>query len=225
MASMNDTLLRTLTMMHMIPRYPKGIGTAALRGKLSAAGFEITLRSIQRDLVELSTIVPLVNSENKPSAWSWHADAEALSLPALDPQTALTFKVVEAHLGSLLPASTLTFLEPWFRAASGVLNACGSDLAAWPAKIRVIPSGPRRVSPPINREVHSTIYEALLQERLVEVGYLPLGSTAIKNYAVHAIAIVVREQQVTLVCTVKNYGDVRHLLLHRVQSARLLGRR
>lgn len=206
----------------MIPRHPKGISSAILKRRMSDAGFQITLRSIQRDLVNLSAVIPLVNNEKRPNAWSWHADAAAFNLPALDPQTALTFKVAEAHLRYLLPASTFEFLEPWFTAAAGVLEACEGGLATWPEKIRVIPLGPRLEAPPINREVHASIYEALFQERMVEVSYLPLGSIATKTYAVHPIAVVIQEQRGTLVCTIKNYTNVRHLLLHRVQSARHL---
>ena len=69
-----DTLLRQWVMLRHIPRGPRRIDTATLRKHLLAAGFDITLRSIQRDLVNLSTILPLAADNAKPQGWYWLPD-------------------------------------------------------------------------------------------------------------------------------------------------------
>lgn len=216
---MNDTLLRHWAMLRLIPRYPGKIATAEIKSKLSTAGHDITLRSIQRDLNNLSRVLPLVSDDGKPVGWSWRQDASQIDLPALGPQAALTFKLVEAYLQSLLPRTTLDFLAPWFHTAAAVLDGQGNGLAAWPGKIRVLARGLPQRPPAIDPLVQSAIYQGLLLERQVAVRYQPPWSEEEKDYVVNPLALVVRDGQVYLVCTMWNYGDVRHLLLHRMISA------
>ena len=159
---MTDTLLRQWAMLRHIPRHPRKVDTVTLQNILAKQGHDITLRTIQRDLNKLSLALPLISDEAKPQGWSWEANAEVLDLPALDPQTALTFKLVESHMGQLLPASTLDYLQPWFRTAKGVLDQHGNGLAHWPDKIRVLPRGMMRKVPDIKPEVAEALYQAIL---------------------------------------------------------------
>jgi len=53
---MSDTLMRQWQMLRLIPRHPQKISTADLKQRLADAGFEITLRTIQRDLMRLDLI-------------------------------------------------------------------------------------------------------------------------------------------------------------------------
>ena len=60
---MSDTLLRQISMMELIPRYPAKTFTNEIKDKLSELGYEATLRTIQRDLQELSRLFPIVSDE------------------------------------------------------------------------------------------------------------------------------------------------------------------
>ncbi len=219
---MNDTLLRHWAMLQHIPRHPKKIDSVTLQNKLEAAGYDTTLRSVQRDLVKLSLALPLISDNAKPQGWSWRADAAQLDLPALDPQAALTFKLVEDYLKKLLPATTCEYLQPWFQTAAGVLDAHGNGLAKWPDKIRVLPKGQPLQPPRIDPAAQAAIYQALLQEKQANVTYLPRGASETKTYVINALALVVRDQVIYLVCTMRDYGDIRHLVLHRIQRCELL---
>jgi hypothetical protein len=87
----------------------------------------------------LSQVVPLISDDAKPQGWSWKADAAQLELPTLEPQAALTFQLVERYMQSLLPSSTLAYLQPWFKTARAVLNQHDTSIASWPDKVRVLP--------------------------------------------------------------------------------------
>lgn len=56
---MSNTAVRYLTMLRMVPRFPKSITTTELAERLEDHGFSVTMRSIQRDLEKLSTDFPL----------------------------------------------------------------------------------------------------------------------------------------------------------------------
>ena len=69
---MSDTILRQISMMELIPRHPAKTYSNELKSKLSNLGYETTLRTIQRDLHELSRIFPIVSDERiPPYGWSW----------------------------------------------------------------------------------------------------------------------------------------------------------
>ena len=56
-------------------------------------GIETTLRTVQRDLIELETLFPIVSDGKKLSGWKWSDDAASFDIPNMDPVTALTFTV------------------------------------------------------------------------------------------------------------------------------------
>jgi predicted DNA-binding transcriptional regulator YafY len=219
---MNDTLLRQWFMLREIPRHPRKIGTATLVERLERGGYQTTQRTVQRDLVKLSEVLPLLADNTKPQGWSWQADAAQLDLPALEPQAALVFHLAEKYLKSVLPASTIDYLSPWFKTAEGVLDSHGNGLSAWRDKVRVLPPGQPLHPPVMNPEIQATVTQALLQEKRLSVTYHPRGGKGDKQYEVNPLALVVRDHVLYLVCTLWDYDDIKQLVLHRIRAAELL---
>lgn len=219
---MNDTLLRHWRMLREIPRHPRKISTVELKQRLSAAGYETTLRTIQRDLIKLSSALPLLGDETTPQGWSWEAHAPQMDFPTLEPQAALVFHLADRYLQSLLPASTLDYLSPWFRTATGVLDNQGNGLSAWRNKVRVLAPGQPLLPPVIDSEIQSIVTQALLTNRRLDVTYRPRGSTEDKNYEANPLGLVVRDQVIYLVCTLRDYDDIKQLVLTRMVDAKLL---
>lgn len=158
-------------MLKHIPLHPRKIDAPALQAHLQIDGHAITLRSIQRDLNKLARAFPLIAANSKPLGWSWHPQSPQKGLPALDRQAALTFNLASVYLQKLLPSSTLDYLHPWFTTAKGVLDAQAKGISKWPDKIRTLSRGPISRPSAVDGRVHGIIYEALLQEKQVEVGY------------------------------------------------------
>jgi predicted DNA-binding transcriptional regulator YafY len=222
MTTMNDTLLRWLLMLNYIPRQPRKVDTERIKQFLEERQYKITLRSIQRDLNKLSLVFPLIGDNARPQGWCWQADATQFTLPGLDPQAALTLHMVEQHIKPLLPATTLTYLQPWFKAAEGVLAGHGNGLSKWPDKVRVLPKGFPRIAPTIIESVQIAVTDAVLSERQLEITYLANGSVEPWTRTVHPMALVVRDQLTYLLCVFADHTDVRQLVLHRAQEARVL---
>jgi predicted DNA-binding transcriptional regulator YafY len=217
---MSDTLLRQWAMLRLIPRQPRKIDTARLKSGLEEQGYDIDLRTIQRDLNKLSTTLPLLADNGKPQGWSWEVNAQGLDIPALDPQAALTFNLVERYMKHLLPSTTLAYLQPWFSAASGVLDQHGNGLALWPDKIRVLPRGLPQKAPTINPAVTDAVYQGVLQERQLEITYRKnQGEPESRTHIVHPLALVVRDRLIYLACVFDGYSNLRQLAVHRMESA------
>ncbi|MDO8264131.1 MAG: hypothetical protein Q7T21_13050, partial [Gallionella sp.] len=166
-----STLQRQWTMLRAIPRLPRKIGTSELIARLTSAGFDVDLRTIQRDLNNLSEVLPLGSDQSKPQGWGWLPNAGQFDIPGLEPQAALAFHMAETHLRSVLPASTLETLRPWFNTARAVLDEHGNGLAKWPKKIRVLPRGLPQKVPVIRAEVQAAVYQAVLQDSKLSILY------------------------------------------------------
>jgi hypothetical protein len=137
-------LQRQWLLLSQVPRAPRGIDTATLEVQLREAGFPIHRRTIQRDLVALSRMFPLVCDETtKPFAWSWSRDAAALTIPAMGPHTALIFKIAADVLAPILPPETQAFVTAHLPVAEGVLAMSGTVMSTWPERLRDVPLSTR----------------------------------------------------------------------------------
>lgn len=220
-SGMKSTLLRQWKMLRMIPRLPRKVATSELLARLGNADFNVDLRTIQRDLNQLSEVLPLTSDQAKPQGWAWGELAEQFDIPGMEPQVALAFHMGEMHMRSLLPAATVDALQPWFSAAARVLNEHGNGLSRWPEKIRVLPRGLPQKGPRVDAAVQISVYQAVLQDRQLEIGYSRDGDH-LRKAVIHPLALVVRHQTIYLLCIFEGYEDVRQLALHRIHSAVLL---
>ncbi|NTV95365.1 MAG: WYL domain-containing protein [Thiobacillus sp.] len=220
--TMRDTFHRQLLILNAIPRYPRKIGTDSIKCQLSSAGHEVSLRTIQRDLVKLAETLPIVCDDAKPGGWSWAKDAQAMDLPALDPHAAVTLQLAKTYLERLLPQATLAHLAPQFLLAAETLDAHGNGLRKWPDKIRVLHRGPNLATPEVNPTAQAELYEGLLKEKQVRIQYRSPQAESAKEYVINPLGLVVRDRITYLVCTFQGYTDPRHIALHRVEFAERL---
>jgi predicted DNA-binding transcriptional regulator YafY len=80
-----STIVRQWHLLTLLPKGPRRIDSLALEERLRSRGLEVHRRTIQRDLVELASVFPIVSDErSKPYGWRWAEDAELLcAIPAL----------------------------------------------------------------------------------------------------------------------------------------------
>lgn len=216
---MSDTILRQWMMLRQLPRHPRKIDAASLAVTLAEAGYRVSRRSIERDLVKLAAVFPIAcDDKHKPYGWSWMAGAAAFDLPAMDTHTALAFKMASEHLRPLLPEVTRGYLEPHFARAQAVLDEHeGNALSDWPAKVRVVAPGQQLLPPAIVQDVLEAVQTGLLRERRLLVTYRKRGESETRSYEVHPQALVWRDAVGYLLCTLWDYDDLVQLVLHRME--------
>lgn len=225
MQSQNDTLLRQLAMLRYIPQHPRQITARELTERVESEGFMVSKRTVERDLLSLSETFPLLSNENsRPYGWSWSKDAETFSLPGMSPLQALTLELAHDHLTTLLPASLLDTLAPYFKCAEGVLSSGDglNKLARWRKKVAIVPSNQPLIPPHYPEDVIEAVHSALLSEHQLEISYASREQGEIKTYRVHPLGIVQRGAVTYLVATLYDYTDIRILAMHRIQSAQVL---
>lgn len=216
-----STLHRQWVLLQVIPRR-RQITIGELHDIIVDRGFTVSKRTIERDLEELELIFMLKsNKASRPYGWRWDPLAPVLDIPGMDPATALSFKLVEKHLERLMPRSSLQHLESHFARANEVLEQSKGPLRSWTEKVHVIPRGQRLQEPVLQEGVMDGVYQALLEERQFRVRYR-IKSGQEKEYIVHPLGLVLRDQLAYLVCTLFDYGDTLQLVLHRMHEVELL---
>lgn len=219
-----DTVRRHWTILQQIPRAPGSIGTRTLTARLKDLGYRVDVRTIQRDLVTLSTVFPLGSlDEGRAGRWFWSEDARVMDIPGMDAPTALAFRLAQEYVTPLLPQATLRHLAGHFRRAEELLAGQGANrFGLWPDKVCAITRGPALLHPVVPSEVQTAVEQALLDDRQLQIVYRAKDAADAKRYVVHPCGLVLRDGMLYLIGTVKDYPDLRHLVLHRMTAAQVL---
>lgn len=220
---MPDLVMRQLAMLSLIPKGAPGISTAAIAEALKAQDFEISRRSIQRDLEKLSAVYPLTcDSEGRTNLWYYLTDSAHVLIPSMDVNTALTLKLAQQHLQPLIPQRVRAFLEPYFPQADKVLLNHPSRLKNWTEKTRAISLGLQQTAPQITGEVWDVITQAIVDKEMCEVSYHSHQSDQPKTYRISPLAVVIRGPVTYLLAVYEGYQDIRQMALHRFHNAKAL---
>ena len=222
---MSDTVLRQISMLELIPRYPAKTFTNEIKDKLENLGYETTLRTIQRDLHELSRILPIVSDErSQPFGWSWEKDAQGYESPAMDPIQALTFSLAAQYLEPLMPKANFKRMEGFFARAEKVL--VGSEktkLARWRKRVKVVSENMRFKDPKVNLDVRQKIYRAVYEGIQIQALYRKRGEKVADERHIHPLGIVLKGSMHYLICMMdEDPINPRYLPLQRFEKVELL---
>jgi len=218
---------RFKAMLQMIPRAPESISTERILERLSAGGFEVDLRTVQRnlkDLVESGEFGLASEKKGRESArWHYLADAPMTIFPSLDDHTALAFRLADAFLQSLMPPETVHALRPFVDEAGRHLAKRRQAAAGkWQGKIHVFPQGMRRRAPGINPEVRETVYRALLEERPLRLLHHSRAKREASEFVISPLGLVIRDYLIYLYGLTKEKKQVLSFALNRTLSAEIL---
>lgn len=213
-----DSGLRKISILSKLSRYRK-ISTTEIKTHLETEGINVTLRTIQRDLVELSQIFPVICDDSKPMGWQLERGAE-LTVPNFDLTTSITFILLDKYLSNLLPQDMLERLQPFVKTARSFLREDKQiSEAKWPSKIALAGKGLPLITGSIDDGIISTLYSATLHEHQIEIEYDSMTSGEIKAFLFHPHAIIVRDERLYLIGRYDNYDDIRQIAFHRITSA------
>jgi predicted DNA-binding transcriptional regulator YafY len=198
-----------------------------LKAKLQDLGHDVSLRTIQRDLMSLSQIYSIEKNDKNPRdyGWRWIKNAR-ININEMGTQEALALSMTQMHLAPLLPKVTLEALDPLFDAAISRLerlNKSGNkNLNRWADKIRVVQPSLTFIAPDINQEIQEILHQALLEAKKVYVSYQAIDGAQAKEYELNPLGLIVRGAVHYLVATAKDYTKATLYALHRFHSATVL---
>jgi hypothetical protein len=138
----------------------------------------------------------------------------------MDDSTAIVLRLAEEYLQAALPPSNLELLGRYFRTAKKVLD--GTQLAAWPYKVKVIRRGPELIPPPVEENVRAAVYEALLKGKQIRAYYRSRDRSKPWGLRLHPLGLVLRDGIIYLVAVAGDHIEPAHFALHRMRKADLL---
>ena len=203
----------------------KWMGTRELQEILLREGIDISLRTIQRDLNQISLRFPIESSKTVPQGWRWRSDAPIQSLPHMTSSQAVTFMMVEEHLKHLLPPSLIEEMNPWFDLARRSLST-QNNVRQWINRVRIVPATQPLIPPVVEKQAQQAIYEGLLQDKQLECVYQGRNlSGEEKTYILNPLGLVQKGAIIYLICTRQDKTDIQTFALHRFKSASVLNSR
>lgn len=222
---MKDESLRTLerqwAMLRSIPRAPRRVSATELTTLMRDMGFEVTKRTIERDLQSLALRFPLyLDDRTKPYGWSWMKDANFEFLPRLSVSQSVALLLAKLHLQKLLPLSMHKDLQPLFDMAENEVAATGWK--DWHKRTAVIPTSLSLIPPKCDAGVLAAVQSALARRRRIEGMYRTKGNESAKSRQINPLGLLSRGPVIYLVCTLYDYSDIVHLALHRLTDIKEL---
>lgn len=218
-----NTLARQWEMLQILPSRPPGKTAREITQYLGDKGYDVTKRTVERDLQALSGSFPLCCNDRSPPFGWYFTPGTHLDIPGFTISEALTLKLVEQYLTPLLPATMLSTLRGHFEQATRKLDALTDNPAArWTEKIRSVSPAQPFVSPTLEHTVLETLQEALLADRQIEVGYKRLKADELAPLTLHPLGLLQRGPVMYLVATAFTYTDPRLYAVHRIRRAQVL---
>ena len=218
--STRNTLARHWELLRLLPTRGAGKNAKQLTDELTQAGFPVSKRQVERDLVELRAIFALdCNDASIPYGWRWPATGSA-DLPGLTVSEALSLKIVEDTLKPLVPGSIFRALRARFEQAHAKLLALNATnrTARWASKVRTVAPALPSIPPRIDEDILETLQEALLSNLQVKATYHGMNDS-FTELTLHPLGLINRCPVTYLVATAFDYQDVRLYALHRFKEA------
>ena len=199
------------------------VGTTHVYEQLILAGFDISLRTVQRDLNALAKRFPIEKNNANPQGWRWEDDAPLQSLPHMNLSQAVAFNMVEANLSQLLPPVILDELFPWFDLARRQLKH-SKVTHSWIDRVRIEPATQPLIAPHIDLDSKDNIYHALFYQLQIKACYTRSNKSQASEYILNPIAIIQRGVIIYLLATRTDDSEniIRTFALHRFATVEIL---
>ena len=218
-----STTLRHLAMLMEIPLYPgTSITTKRLHQNLIEEGYNVSKRTIERDLEKLESLVGLISQKtNDGNAWCRLGNNNG-KLKEILPTEALMLVLSERLLIQTMPQSYKTKIENKLTKAKSVLNT-SNQLGAWKNKLQVISDGYPLIndSEAVESSIREIIYDSVLKENVITITYDTKNQGKPIIYRLNPIGIIIRGQSHYLVATKASCPEKPKLFLfHRIKKAK-----
>jgi predicted DNA-binding transcriptional regulator YafY len=216
---------RQWEMLRLIPAHDGPGRTAAeVAAALSVRGYEITRRTVERDLQSLLEYMPLeIEHRARPKRWRWQR-TRGLDVPGMEAAEAMALYMMRDVMSAHLPSCFIEALQSRFVQANKTLAALARTgaKALWSDRVRVVPSNVVLQTPRIAAKILQALETALLNDIAIEVRYQSLKGEAPTRRTLYPRGLLLRGSSLYLIAHQKDAGETaRHFAVQRFSSIRL----
>jgi predicted DNA-binding transcriptional regulator YafY len=220
-----DVIQRQWEMLQRIPTHDqRGRSTQELANALKGRGYQVTQRTVERDLENLQECLPLeINAKGRPQRWRWQR-YRGVDIPGLEAAEAMALFIMRDAMKAHLPTCFLEALHSRFAQADKTLRALARSGARvrWSDRVRIAPAHVVLKPPRVAPRVLQALQHALLNDIPVEANYRSLQETAPKRRLLYPRALILRGSSLYLIADQKdNAGPPHHYAVQRFASMRL----
>ncbi len=217
---LNSAILRNLIMVDSIPIYPEvGATTSTIHKSLQAEGYDISKRTVQRDLEKLSEWAALDYEDDEQGHRRWFRDIKKPHVMDIVPASeAFLLVLSEKLLRKTVPVNLSEKLEEWLNKADAKLSAKHA-LSNWKSKVNVVSDSYPLLYDEhhIDEEYRKVIYDCVLNEEQLQIFYQSDKSKQTKKYTLNPLGLIIRDQSHYLVATQEKTPEKPQLFLfHRI---------
>ncbi len=218
---MADTSLRYLVLLGLLPKQRPGIGTYEIQQQLKKKGYQVTQRTIQRDLEKLSSDFPIAaDPKGNKNLWRYADNAKPVVLPNIDDYSAVTLKLVQKDMHQQMPQNIYSFLQPYFPVADQLMKQHKGVYKNWADKFQVLAPSFSLPQPHIKSGISEELTQAVLGSLQCEIRYQASEAQSTKKYLIHPLAMVTKEPVTYLLAVFDGQSEIRQLPLHRIRSVK-----
>lgn len=218
--SPHHTLERLWDLLELLPNAPPGRTAEELAQELRDSGSQISKRTVERDLANMSGRLGVDHDGGRPQRWC-KCNPNTLQTLGMTTSTALTLRVMDRYVSHLLPEALTDEFKALFEKATNKLESIREQnrLSHWVDKVAVesstLPTLPSKVAP----EVVKVIQESLLSEEQVEIVYRKTPEDAPKEYVLNPLGLVQVGPITYLVATRSGADKPQTFVMHRIVHA------
>lgn len=213
-------LLRHDLILRLLPGKESPISISTIRQRVANQGIDVSVKTIQRDLVDLGLQYPHIRSKPMGKANLWWAE-KSLSRLYMLPTDAMNLVMIMNHAARFGMAAQVQKLAPIRDYATSLLKGnrpaqdCSGKVISNTRFVVLEPS-------PVNPKVLETIQHALLDGQTIEALYLKRGAHEPRLLHLKPLGLSYQDSNIYLSCIFKGLpkGQVAALPLHRFQSAK-----
>ena len=221
--SSTEAIRRGFSILGSVSRSP--MSSRDIFQRLYDDGFNVSIRTIERDLSRLPDIFPsLIEVDDRSKPFTYRQPINARKYSAMNPTEAICLELAFSFLNPILPKKTLDPINPYLKEADAVLNENhAKKYKNWKDKVLTINEGLQLQSANVTQKVINNIHEALWDEKVVIAKYHSRTKKYADNYKIHPAGLVYRGRIIYLICSFDdNPNKIVYLPLQRFKSIEIL---
>ena len=221
--SSTEAIRRGFSILGSVSRSP--MSSRDIFRRLYDDGFNVSIRTIERDLSRLPDIFPsLIEVDDRSKPLTYRQPVNARKYSAMNPTEAICLELAFSFLNPILPKKTLDPINPYLKEADAVLNEShAKKYKNWKDKVLTINEGLQLQSANVTQKVINNIHEALWDEKVVIAKYQSRTKKYADNYKIHPAGLIYRGRIIYLICSFDdNLNKIVYLPLQRFKSIEIL---
>jgi predicted DNA-binding transcriptional regulator YafY len=204
---------------------PTYLETKHVHQKLVDKGYEVSRKTVERDLQKLPELFPqhvFVNDRSKP--YGYKSPQGARKISGMSPDQAVCLQLAFEYLYPLLPNRSLEPITPYLKEAEAILEMNATKrMKNWKNKVLTLNEGFNLLPAKIKDGILPSIQSSLWEGKQVRAKYRSAYSKKLKTYLLHPVGLVYRGRVSYLICSFDNHlENYSYLPLHRFHGVEII---